>query len=110
MKGCGKSYDAVMLALHGFDVYGLEVSATGIAHALEFAKAELATPRSCNFGQAWSTREQVRESRGEVTFIEGDFFQKDWEIGVQFDLIYDHTASSSYQAAVLPFSGYCWDC
>lgn len=84
----------VMLALHGFDVYGLEVSATGIVHASKFAKAELATPQLYNFGQAWGTREQGRESRGEVTFIEGDFFQKDWEIGVQFDLIYDYTVSS----------------
>lgn len=95
----------VMLALHGFDVYGLEVSATGITHAQEYAKAELATPESYNFGKSWSSIEKDRKPRGEVTFIEGDFFQKDWEIGVQFDLIYDYTASRLSRSSFLDIAG-----
>lgn len=95
-----------MLALHGFDVYGLEVSAAGITHAQEYAKAELATPQSYNFGKSWGTIiEKDRKSRGEVTFIEGDFFQQDWEIGVQFDLIYDYTASSLSRSSFLDIAG-----
>lgn len=88
-----------MLALHGFDVYGLEVSTTGIAHAREYAKAELARPQCYNFGESWRStvveegRDRKSRSRGEVTFIQGDFFQRDWEIGVQFDLVYDYTVS-----------------
>lgn len=60
-----------------------------------YAKAELASPQSYNFGESWNTvlGEEDRESRGEVTFIEGDFFQRDWEVGIYFDLTYDYTVS-----------------
>ncbi|KAH8432480.1 uncharacterized protein LDX57_010117 [Aspergillus melleus] len=72
VPGCGKGYDVVMLALHGFDVYGLDVSATGVSTAKEYARGELANPQGYNFGS-------------------GDFFKSDWEDGMKFDLIYDYT-------------------
>lgn len=78
-----------MLALHGFDVYGLDVSARGVMLAREYAATELARPQAYNFGSAWVSAE--KESQGEVTFLEGDFFQSDWEVEIQFDLIYDYT-------------------
>ncbi|CAH0040735.1 unnamed protein product [Clonostachys rhizophaga] len=33
IPGCGKGYDVVALALHGFDTYGLEISGKGAATA-----------------------------------------------------------------------------
>ncbi|EAS30608.3 thiol methyltransferase [Coccidioides immitis RS] len=87
VPGCGKGYDVVMLALHGYDVYGLEVSATGVSVAQEYAKNELANPQSYNFGSSW---EEWQEA-GEVTIIHADFFKSGWEGMIKFDVIYDYT-------------------
>lgn len=82
-----------MLALHGLDVVGLELSPKGAAVARAYAKAELAAPRDYNFGSGGSA---VRPA-GEVQIIAGDFFTRDWEAGASvgdgFDLVYDYTVS-----------------
>lgn len=108
-QGCGKGYDVVMLALHGFDVWGLDISETGVQVAREYAKAELANPQAYNFGKHWGGNENETTTPGKVTFIAGDFFDRAWEAGIpqdesesesgsesgliQFDLIYDYTVS-----------------
>lgn len=78
----------VMLALHGFDAYGLEISAMGVAEAEAFATRELKDPGEANFGADY-----YGQSRGDVKFVQNDFFASDWEgeIGGKFDLIYDYT-------------------
>ncbi|OTB18792.1 hypothetical protein K445DRAFT_307680 [Daldinia sp. EC12] len=94
VPGCGKGYDVVMLALHGFDAYGLEVSKKGVEVARAYAANELAEPRAFNYG---NKEEWPVEKRGEVHFIAGDFFRKGWEAQCGdtklegFDLIYDYT-------------------
>ncbi|PLB48524.1 thiol methyltransferase [Aspergillus steynii IBT 23096] len=90
VPGCGKGYDVVMLALHGFDVYGLDVSATGVSTAQDYARGELANPQSYNFGSESSATE-AKTKKGEVTILQGDFFKSDWDRGMRFDLIYDYT-------------------
>lgn len=92
MKGCGRGYDVVMLALHGFDAYGLEVSATGVAEAQKYASAEMQKPQDYNFPDGV----KPLSAAGSVTFIKGDFFSAEWESEAaegQFDLIYDYTVS-----------------
>lgn len=94
-----------MLALHGFDVYGLDVSATGVAIARGYAGKELAAPQAHNFGQHWSSAESEERTIGKITFVEGDFFQAGWEPEAPFDLIYDYTvrlASCSSLPGELP--------
>lgn len=92
-QGCGKGYDVAMLALHGFDVWGLEVSATGAQEARDYAARELAEPQEYNFGDSHLPDEQP----GTVTIIAGDFFVRDWEQTLPqegfegFDLVYDYT-------------------
>lgn len=78
----------VMLALHGFDAYGLEISATGVAEAEAFATRELKDPGEANFGVNYHG-----QFRGDVKFLQNDFFASGWEdeIGGKFDLIYDYT-------------------
>ncbi|KAE8389089.1 thiol methyltransferase [Aspergillus alliaceus] len=93
VPGCGRGYDVVMLALHGFDAYGVEISATGVATAQSYASEELQKPQAYNFGKQRSGS----ASPGNVTFIEGDFFKTDWELNALkggealFDIIYDYT-------------------
>lgn len=96
MKGCGQGYDVVMLALHGFYVYGLDISATGISAAKIYACSELQNPQEYNFGE----QKSGSTAPGSANFIKGDFFKSDWEQTaldggeVQFDIIYDYTVSS----------------
>lgn len=76
-----------MLALHGFDVIGLEVSQKGVSVAEEYAHRELQKPQEYNFGAAWTTKYE----RGSVSFIHGDFFHPECAGGEKFDVIYDYT-------------------
>jgi hypothetical protein len=96
-KGCGRGYDVVMLALHGYDAFGLEISATAVETAKEYASAELKHPQAYNFGPGQS-KSGPSLNRGNVNFVQGDFFSSDWESeilpnGQKFELIYDYTAS-----------------
>ncbi|KAL5360732.1 S-adenosyl-L-methionine-dependent methyltransferase [Aspergillus floccosus] len=89
VPGCGRGYDVVMLALHGFDAYGLEISATAVKEAQHYAQMEMKKPQMYNFGERYQRRED--STPGTVTFLEGDFFLSDWCKGVEFDIIYDYT-------------------
>ncbi|KAK2591341.1 hypothetical protein QQS21_010966 [Conoideocrella luteorostrata] len=100
IPGCGRGYDVAMLALHGFDVYGLEVSAKGAEVARHHATKELEHPQGYNIGdESWSGTQP-----GAVKIIAGDFFARDWERTLAedewegFDLIYDYT----FLCALLP--------
>ena len=85
-----------MLALHGFDVWGLEISETAVKIATAYAESELANPSDCNFG---NVEAKSQYKHGKVKFVTGDFFKRDWESecsvdgGTQFHLIYDYTVS-----------------
>ncbi|KAI1760202.1 S-adenosyl-L-methionine-dependent methyltransferase [Hypoxylon sp. FL1150] len=103
VPGCGKGYDVAMLALHGFDVYGLDVSQKGIETAQAYATAELKKPSPYNFASG-NDGNLSENSIGTVKFIQGDFFHRYWEKEVAgeefqgFDLIYDYT----FLCALLP--------
>ncbi|KAJ6262466.1 hypothetical protein Dda_3274 [Drechslerella dactyloides] len=105
VPGCGRGYDVVMLALHGFDVYGLEVSPGAVSAANAYAATQLTHPSAENFS---NQDYQPSDGHGGVKFVEGDFFTSDWmgdclreeEIFQGFDLIYDYTAS--YILPLLP--------
>ena len=82
-----------MLALHGFDAYGLDISQKGVATAQEYASDQLQTPSETNFGPQYKSVEG--QSRGQVKFLKGDFFAPDWEaeLGGKLNMIYDYTVS-----------------
>ena len=98
-----------MLALHGFDVYGLEVSAKGVETAKQYAERELKEVRAYNFGGDEAREKCLKGGwkSGKVEIVQGDFFSREWEEelgkgGLQaeargeekgFDLIYDYTVS-----------------
>ena len=88
-----------MLALHGFEVFGLEVSERGASVARDYARNELHSPQNYNFGSHYKVNPGV--GKGEVTILQGDFFKRDWEDGMQFDLIYDYTVRFTLLSSLL---------
>ncbi len=96
-----------MLALHGYDVYGLDVSPTGIEAAQAYAAGELAAPSEYNFSGS-AARDQHSDAVGHVKFVTGDFFAQDWQKDCSsdgedfagFDLIYDYTVRSPHSMSV----------
>ena len=84
-----------MLALHGLDVVGLEISEKGAEAARAYSEKELADPHDYNFG---SPGPVTPGRAGEVQVIAGDFFKRGWEAGASvgsgFDLVYDYTVSN----------------
>ena len=86
-----------MLALHGFDVIGLEVSSVAVKTAEAYAAGEMAEPSGYHYG---NKDDPAVSEIGCVRFIEKDFFAKDWEKPLLdeiegFDLIYDYTVSNT---------------
>lgn len=84
-----------MLALHGFDAYGLEISETAVKEAEKYASAELAKPSTYHFG----SEQRPAHAPGSVTFFQGDFFTTRWQFEgeidetTKFDVVYDYTVS-----------------
>ena len=101
-QGCGKGYDVAMLALHRYDVYGIEISARGAGAAEAYARAELQNPQSYNFGDTGPMTPDG--GPGSVTILAVDFFSRDWERDIPaaadgtlgIDLIYDYTVSNPH--------------
>ncbi|KAI8941041.1 hypothetical protein NX059_002285 [Plenodomus lindquistii] len=98
VPGCGRGHDVAMLALHGIETWGLEVSQGAVNVANENVKAQLENPAPSNFGGKGS-----RPTSANAKVILGDFFQKGWESQITadfqgFDIIYDYT----FLCALLP--------
>ncbi|OQE24277.1 hypothetical protein PENSTE_c007G02202 [Penicillium steckii] len=97
VPGCGRGVDVLLLASFGFDAYGLEYSAT----AVEACKKEQAENHS------WYRVRDQSIGQGNVTFIQGDFFDDAWlqKIGVAlngFDIIYDYTFFCALDPSMRP--------
>lgn len=95
-----------MLAFHGFDAIGLEVSQTAVNSARAYAEVELSDPSAYNFATEDDEKRRATCQPGTVSFVCGDFFQREWETSCfapgddgGFDLIYDYTVSRSSTSA-----------
>jgi SAM-dependent methyltransferase len=90
VPGCGKGYDVALLASHGYDAYGLEVS----KHAMESANKYLADPGKGPLEGEYTVTDE-KTGKGEMKCVYGDFFKDEWikEVGAEggFDVIYDNT-------------------
>jgi len=86
VPGCGRGYDVLLFAAHGYDAYGLEFS----GKALEYARK---VEKEMNGKGDYETKAGVE--RGTITWLEGDFFKddvlKNVEGGATFDIVYDYT-------------------
>lgn len=82
-----------MLAEHGFEAWGLEVSAQAVKSAEEYARSVK--------GYAANGKSHVEANSsepGRVNFVVGDFFAPEWQSSLpfadeKFDLVYDYTVS-----------------
>ncbi|MCJ1339000.1 hypothetical protein MMC09_004289 [Bachmanniomyces sp. S44760] len=86
VPGCGKGYDVLLLASFGYDAFGLEISATAVRRCREEEQKN---------GDKYPTMDE-RVGRGQVKFVQGDFFKDDWVTSLRldeerFNLIYDYT-------------------
>lgn len=89
IPGCGTGYDVTMLALHGFDAYGLDVSEKGIEAAKQYSTKELANPQDYNFKH---DNDRPKVSNPTTSFFVGNYFNDDWNLeNLKFDMIYDYT-------------------
>ncbi|KAJ9626298.1 hypothetical protein H2203_003930 [Taxawa tesnikishii (nom. ined.)] len=81
-----------MLALHGWDAYGLEISSKAVQVANDYASTQMKSPNGYNFASQPTTS---RPAAGSIAFVRGDFFKRDWEVHLPssggFDLVYDYT-------------------
>ena len=102
VPGCGRGYDVALFAAHGYDAYGLEIS----SHAVLAARKWLEKPGERlleEFGVVDKEGKGKEGDWGIMSVLEGDYFERDWEKGVQgwdkdgggFDVIYDNTVSST---------------
>ncbi|GAB7343881.1 hypothetical protein MBLNU457_1840t1 [Dothideomycetes sp. NU457] len=88
VPGCGKGYDPAMLALHGIDAYGLEISPIGAETAASYTASQMKTPLPYNFGS--EEYSNSRPEAGHAEIINGDFFASNWltERGIEaFDVV-----------------------
>ncbi|KAM0718960.1 hypothetical protein Q7P37_006032 [Cladosporium fusiforme] len=88
IPGCGRGYDVLLLASHGYDAYGVDVSETAIKACNELNNEQ---------GDD-AARYPVKEAsvgRGARNFLLADFFNDDLSSragsSAGFDLIYDYT-------------------
>jgi hypothetical protein len=98
VPGCGRGYDVVLLATMGYDAVGLDGSETAIE----------ACKKMVSDSQTELEKEASAAGLGEIKFVKGDFFAKDWEeqvLGDQkgFDLIYDYTVGFASPAVELHY-------
>jgi hypothetical protein len=88
-KGCGRGHDVALLAQHGFQTWGLEVSTGAVEAANKNVKARL---------------DSTNGHHHHAQVVLGDFFTKSYETefgqGFQgFDLVYDYTVRGSKNLA-----------
>lgn len=91
VPGCGRGYDALLLASFGYDAWGLEISETAVKKAREEEEK--------NGGNEMYAARNEGIGKGNATFFQGDFFDSTgWieKLGMGdgfegFDLIYDYT-------------------
>ncbi|TKA63260.1 hypothetical protein B0A49_09165 [Cryomyces minteri] len=95
VPGCGRGYGVVLLALHGFDAYGLEISSAAVAAAQEYTSSEFKNPSATYFSNQNDKKVSVyQQGRGDGRFFKADFFDNEWAgraAPIQFDLVYDYT-------------------
>lgn len=89
VPGCGRGYDVLLLASCGYDVLGLEVSATAVQSARAWVAERAAE---------YPVRDEA-VGRGRAEIVLGDFWGDGWiqQVGglERFELIYDYTVSRS---------------
>ena len=84
IPGCGRGVDVLLLAAYGYDAVGLDYSSSAIEECKRFEQAH----------KDEYPAKDPHVGKGTVTFVSGNFFERDWETAEgKYDLIYDYTVS-----------------
>lgn len=100
VPGCGRGYDVLLLASHGYDAYGLDVSKTATEAANALAKEEA----SKGF-PSYPLQPTATSGWGNIKFLQADFFKDGflkYTDGGDFDVIYDYTFLCALPPALRP--------
>jgi SAM-dependent methyltransferase len=87
IPGCGRGYDVLLFASHGYDAYGLDISQTAVDACEELDKEQ------GDNTMIYPLRDAII-GRGSRHFFAADFFKDDLSSHTgsgRFDVIYDHT-------------------
>jgi len=87
VPGCGRGYDVLLFASHGYDAYGLDVSQTAVDACRELDEEQGEDAIRYPF-------RDMRLGRGSRHFLAADFFKNELAShtnGGNFDIIYDYT-------------------
>lgn len=88
MQGCGRGYDALLLAQYGYDTVGVEISGSAVKEARKWLETEV--PKGIKDGRIDKTK------LGRVEVVLADFFDDEWLKMVDvplrggFELVYDY--------------------
>ncbi|GAB7358918.1 hypothetical protein MBLNU230_g4138t1 [Neophaeotheca triangularis] len=99
VPGCGKGYDVLLFASHGYDAYGLDVSETALEEAGNVRQ------RDADDETKYPMRAPKSKGRGETEFLMADFFNDSFlekTQGSSFDIIYDYTFLCALPPALRP--------
>ncbi|KAK3685456.1 S-adenosyl-L-methionine-dependent methyltransferase [Podospora appendiculata] len=89
VPGCGRGHDVLLLSAFGYDVTGLDTSATALREAAENARATGDDP-------VYVPRVGIAAAKGSLTWLVADFFDSAWSSDLVaaeggYDLIFDYT-------------------
>lgn len=86
IPGCGRGYDVLLFASHGYDAYGLDVSQTAVDACQELDKEQGDDDKKYPV-------KNTKVGRGSRQFLAVDFFEDDFSSHTNggFDIIYDYT-------------------
>lgn len=87
VPGCGRGYDVLLFASHGYDAYGLDISATAVEACKQLDSEQ-------GNDDAKYPLKDTTTTRGARNFLVVDFFRDDlssYTNGEGFDVIYDYT-------------------
>ncbi|KAK5112727.1 hypothetical protein LTR62_003825 [Meristemomyces frigidus] len=97
VPGCGKGYDVLLFASHGYDSFGLDIAPEAVERANKLAQEpEVAEKYPCGSD---NTRGQAKVFLG--NFFADDFFEHTGGKG-EFDVIYDYTFLCALPPAMRP--------
>lgn len=86
VPGCGRGHDCRLLALHGFDVTGVDISPLAVREARKLAAADPGLKRAKG-----KTKSAASRRIGSLRYVHGDFLARPPRPCGPYDWVFEHT-------------------